>query len=576
MFKQIKRIRGVTGFRGKYIIYILLIHFVAIILSLVIPKLTALFIDYAIPEKSYSILIYITIGQLLAIAISCITQGINMFIGEKITLKLIRNGQVKIFSNILKMPLIKYNKYSTADLVHVVNNDIVRYISFMKDTVIAFIVNIITLVFVLMVIFISNWFVGLISIILTPLFAISFQINNKKLVKINKEIVDKNVVLSTIIYEKLDNKLYIESCAQNEYEINNFSNNLIDLQNKALYQTKLRIMPVIVSMVVSSGIMLLVYFVGSIFAINGALTAGSIVAISSWITMTGEPINSIAMTILNYQTTLRSIERSNEIIDMILPQDDNNKSCEHINNIISENVSFSYTNSGELALDNFSIFISQSDSVAIIGTNGAGKSTFTKLLLKLYDNYSGCIKINNTNISEFSIESVRKRISYVPQNVVIWRDTILNNILYTRKEEAVDYDLIYRLIKVVQLETVLDNKESLDNIIGENGFDLSGGERQKIALLRALYSNADVLILDEATSNIDVKTETQIYDEIKKIYPDIILIVITHRILSISNFNKIILLEHGKRICAGTHDELMQNTSYIELYKHASAEESNT
>lgn len=561
MWKNIMRIKNEVNFKNKYIMFYVFINLFSTLLSLTIPKLTALFIDTAIPQKNYYILVYIAIGQLIAIALTCFTQVFSMYYGEKIALLIIKRGKVQIFNKIMKMPLSEYSNYSSSDLISVLNNDVVKYVNFMKNTVIGFVCNIITLLVVLIAVFFTNWVVGLIAIVLVPFFAVSFQVNSKKLTKINKLVTDQNVEMGTKVYEKINNKMYIEASGKGQAEIDDYVSELDSVQQLALCETRIRVLPVVLSMIISSLIVFLVYLIGSIFAIEGNLTSGSIVAISSWITMTGSPVNSIALTILNYKTTLRSIERSNTIFEMKTKEGTNKKKINRIEGIVLENVTFAYGDEKK-AVENVNLSIKRGTHISIIGGNGSGKSTLIKLLLGLYDNYKGRILYNEFDLKDLDLEMLRSRIAYVPQNIILWRKSVLDNIIYLRNNEKTDYSLIFKLLKIVKLDKLFSNEASLDVVIGDSGVDFSGGERQKLALLRTLYARPDLLILDEATSNIDVISEEYFFSMLRKVLPDTIVISVTHRLTNLQKSDGIVLFNGGHMTFFNQLDQLKADPQY--------------
>lgn len=561
MWKNIRRIKNEINFKNKYIIFYVFINIFSTILSLLIPKLTALFIDTAIPQKNYYILVCIAIGQLVAIALTCLTQVFSMYFGEKIALLIVKNGKIQIFKKIMKMPLSLYSNYSSSDLISVLNNDIVKYVNFMKDTVVGFVCNIITFLVVLMAVFLTNWVIGIIAIILVPFFAVSFQVNSKKLTQISKLVTDRNVEMGTKEYEKINNKMYIEASGKGQAEINDYVNELESVQQLTLCETRIRVLPVVLSMIISSMIVFFVYLIGSIFAIEGNLTSGSIVAISSWITMTGSPVNSIALTILNYKTTLRSIERSNAIFEMEIKEDANKEKIKRIESVVLKNVTFAYSDEKK-AVDNVNLSINKGMHISIIGTNGSGKSTLIKLILGLYENYKGTILYNEYDLKDIDVEVLRSRIAYVPQNIILWRKSVLDNIIYLRNNEEINYSLIFELLKIVKLDTLFFNEESLNVIIGDSGVDFSGGERQKLALVRTLYAKPDLLILDEATSNIDVISEDYFLSALRDVLPETIVISITHRLTNLQKCDGVVLFNNGHMTFFDQLDELKADPQY--------------
>lgn len=379
---------------------------------------------------------------------------------------------------------------------------------------------------------------------LVPFFAVSFQVNSKKLTQINKLVTDRNVEMGTKVYEKINNKMYTEASGKRQEEIHDYVNELESVQQLTLRETKIRVLPVVLSMIISSMIVFFVYLIGSIFAIEGNLTSGSIVAISSWITMTGSPVNSIALTILNYKTILRSIERSNAIFEMEIQEDANKEKIQRIESVVLKNVTFAYSDEKN-AVDHVNLSINKGMHISIIGANGSGKSTLIKLMLGLYENYKGKILYNGYDLKDIDVEALRSRIAYVPQNITLWRKSVLDNIIYLRSNEEIDYSLIFELLKIVKLDTLFFNEESLNVVIGDSGVDFSGGERQKLALVRTLYAKPDLLILDEATSNIDVVSEDYFLSMLREVLPETIVISITHGLANLQKSDGIALFNNG-------------------------------
>lgn len=242
------------------------------------------------------------------------------------------------------------------------------------------------------------------------------------------------------------------------------------------------------------------------------------------------------------------------------------KKINNIEDIKLQDVSFSY-HGVRKAINNVSMSIKAGMHISIIGANGSGKSTLIKLLLGLYTDYEGNILYNGYSLKELDIDNLRSRISYVPQNIILWRKTVLDNIIYLRGTSEIDYSLIMELIKVVKLDVVFPTIESLDTIIGEAGVDFSGGERQKLALIRALYARPDLLILDEATSNMDIVSEEFFLSALKEILPKTTVIMITHKLTNLQKSDGIALFDCGEMIYYDRFDKLIDDSRFGEYCK---------
>ncbi|MBW3020506.1 ATP-binding cassette domain-containing protein, partial [Candidatus Woesearchaeota archaeon] len=236
------------------------------------------------------------------------------------------------------------------------------------------------------------------------------------------------------------------------------------------------------------------------------------------------------------------------------------------NYIKLNNIFFGFEN--KKVLNGVSLKIKKGDKIAIVGQTGCGKSTLSKLLLNLYVVNSGEILVNNTNLNDIKEKEIHKNISIVLQESEVFNSTIRDNITFGINNPQ----RLSRVVKIAQLNQLIKSlPDGLDTLIGEKGYKLSGGERQRIGIARALFKHSDILILDEATSSLDVRTEKKIVDELSKL--NITQIIIAHRLSTIMNSDKIVVMEKGKIIEEGTHKELMmRKEKYYELSKHSKGE----
>ena len=272
------------------------------------------------------------------------------------------------------------------------------------------------------------------------------------------------------------------------------------------------------------------------------------------------PIRRLANVNVQFQTGIAAASRVFNILDQkneIKDEINCTKIKEFNTNITFDNVCFKYDKEEENILKNINVKINKGEITAIVGSSGAGKSTFVDLIPRFYDVSSGTILIDNNNIKKINLNSFYKLIGIVTQQTFLFNDTIRNNIIYGNKETTKEE--VEKAIKVANIDELISKlPDGLDTIVGENGIKLSGGEKQRISIARAIIKNPEILILDEATASLDSESERKVHKAIDNIIKDRTVIIIAHRLSTIKNANKIIVIDNGELIEQGTHEELIQ------------------
>lgn len=315
--------------------------------------------------------------------------------------------------------------------------------------------------------------------------------------------------------------------------------------------------------------MIAIYY-GGLLTFEKKMTIGGIVAFIMYVTNLTWPFASLGWISSIIQRAAASQQRINEFLQRQPKiKNDTDLSCPLDNGIQFENVSFTYPNSTAVVLENVSFSVQKGETLAIIGSTGSGKSSICTLLARHFDPSSGQISIDNRALPAYSLTDYRRQIAVVPQDVFLFSDSIANNLKFGVEEAALSQtDLEIACKKAHVLHNIQDFQEGFETILGERGVNLSGGQKQRISIARALLRKPRLLILDDCLSAVDTETEEIILEELQKDAQERATIIVSHRISSIRNATKIIVLDHGKIIESGTHESLLaQKSAYYEMYQ---------
>lgn len=516
---------------------------------LVKPVLDKIFI-----EKNIHLLYLLPFAIVLAYFLkgvgSVLQQYYVSYIGEDI----VRQIRDKFLKHILSFDLNYFKKTHSGELVSRIINDINRIQGAVSHSLANLLRDILMAIFLLAVVIYQNPKLAFFALIILPFIVYPVSIISKKLKKLSKEAQKQTAKLNKQLSEIFKNIETIKAFNAKKYEIKKFEElNLKYLKiNLKTIRTQAILIPVLETLTAS--IAAVVIIVGGKEVIDGEMSVGAFFSFMTALFMMTDPIRRIANTYSRFQDAIAANERLKEIFNL---KPEINSGAEKLNSIEKiefKNVNLNYGD--KKALKNINYTATKPKIIGLVGDSGGGKSSFVAMIERFYDANEGEVLINDKNIKNYDIFSLRNKIAYIPQNVHIFNDTIAANIAYGRE---IDEERIIESLKQANLWDFVKNlKDGIYTVLNESGSNLSGGQRQRIAIARALYKNPDVLILDEATSALDNKSEKVIMDSILNLKNKLVFIV-AHRLNTIENADEILVFKHGEIVCKGKKEELLKN-----------------
>ena len=549
------------------------ITFIFIVLTSLTTAATAWLLDPAIKEifenKNKQMLYLIPIAIVFTFIIKAFSIYGTRIITIKVGIKIIKNIQT-----------LMAQKFLLSDISHITKKHSGKYLSnFTNDTTILFTVltgvvvtlfkETFTLIALLALMFYHDWQLSLLAMIMIPVAAISSKNIGKKMgkkVHVSLEASDKFMkFLSEIIKGSWLIKIY----QKEEDELKKISM-IIDERFKAIRkveQTRLGAGP-IMEIISAIAIAIVVFFAGY-RSMQGAITLGEFVSFLAALMLAYQPVRALAGINVGIQEGITAAKRIYEIIDQKneIYNDENAPSLKLKNATLEfKNISFTYPD-GTHALKNLSAKIEGGKKVGLVGISGSGKTTFLNLIPRFFNLKHGTILIDDQNINNINLNSLRKEISIVSQDVILFDDTIRSNILYGNAS-ASDDEIINACKFAAAQEFIEKLPKKYETIIGENGIKLSGGQKQRLSIARAILKDSPIILLDEATSSLDSESEAVIQKAIENLTKNKTTIIIAHRLSTIMNCDKILVFDSGQIVAEGSHEFLVNNSLiYKNLYE---------
>lgn len=598
--KLLKRVLDYAIPYRSHIIGMLILILLTAALNLISPLILRELIDRTLPEKDLNKLILLALALLMVPIVSgglrIIQRRLNASVGEGVIFDL----RVALYDRLQRMSLHFFKHTRLGELISRLNNDVIGAQNAISNTIVNLVTNIVQTIAILIVLFTLEWRLTLVSIIIMPIFLVVTKRLANVLREIAHQAMDLNARMNAMMNETLNigGAILVKLFGRQKTEVNRFEQRAGQVRDIGIRRAVIGVSFFVIIGLVSAIGTALVYGLGGYLVIKDALTIGTIVAFGAYLTNLYSSLEGLANTPVEFATSMVSFERVFEVID--LPDDIPVKSgAIQLDNIkgdlLFENVFFKYDDdSGGLsnvrrygrvdqvgavlseqdreeqknddenqsqartiALENISFQAKPGQLIALVGPSGAGKTTLTYLIPRLYDPNEGRVLIDGHDLRDVTLDSLSDQIGMVTQETYLFHDTIRTNLRYARLDaNQKDLEKAARTANIHDFITGLPN--GYDTIVGERGYRLSGGEKQRIALARVILKDPRILVLDEATSHLDSESEALIQEALKRVMAGRTSIVIAHRLSTILAADLILVIDRGQIVESGTHSELLQ------------------
>ncbi|MDB4119172.1 ABC transporter ATP-binding protein/permease [Candidatus Pelagibacter sp.] len=560
------------NYTSKFISKIILAAFFSVIVA-ASTSATAWLLDPAIEKifinKDQTLIILIP----LAIIIAFSAKGISLYYAKLIMINVSEEVKKMLQTDMLKSFIkadteIIENKHS-GKYISNLNFDVMQITKLLSEAYLSIFKDGLTLVGLLCVMFFQNWKLSLIAIIMIPLATITAKILGKRMGKVTTQAQEKSGDLNRYLIDLFKNHKIIKIFQRENFEKSRSEKFVNDLKEKsakiaAVYIRSAPIMEILTGIMIAA----LIFYSGKLI-ISGELAINNFFSFLAAMMLAYQPVKTLTKVNVAISQGFSAAERILPIIDIeneINLNEQGEKLTIKEGNIVLDNINFFYKSNPEnKVLQNISVKFTGGKMTALVGQSGSGKSTLLNMIPRIYLPTSGNIYFDNQDISKVNLMSLRNQISIVDQNTTLFDDTVFNNIKYARPDA--NKEDILEAAKLSMCDEFINNLENgFETMIGENGVKLSGGEKQRLSIARAFLKNSRIILLDEATSSLDSDTEEKIQKALDKLTINKTTIVIAHRLSTILNSDNIYVVDNGKIIDSGKHDELLDKSKIYKNY----------
>ena len=527
--------------------------------NLFVPWILRDIIDEVLTSKNMSMLNTIASGIVVVFFLRGIFFFGQTYLMSYIGQKVIIDIREAVYCQMQKLSLSYYEKRQTGKLMSYITNDVAAVQGALVESMIELFTEGMTLIGSLSAMFYLHWQLTLLTLVTAPLVGQTMNIFGKKLRKSSTLIQERAADITSVLQESISSVRVIKSFAREDYEIERFkrenqNNFRAQMKNSQIMAT----LTPIIEFLAAIGTTMIIWY-GGREVINNHLTAGSLIAFLVYAVNLSNPIKRLSRVYGNIQKALAAAQRVFEVLDTQPEIEDmpGAKVLAQIEGSVAfNNLTFEYK-PGEPALHQVDLAVKPGQVVAIVGPSGAGKTTIANLIPRFYDPVDGNITIDGIDIKTVTLQSLREQIGIVPQETVLFNGSVYSNILYGRLDATPEE--VTNAAKAANAHNfIAEMAQGYDTQIGERGSKLSGGQRQRIAIARAILKNPRILILDEATSALDTESEKLVQEALDKLMIGRTSFVIAHRLSTVKRADLIVVMQRGKIVEQGTHDQLLK------------------
>ena len=554
------------------------------------PLILRAIIDTGIPHHDNALVLGLAgLAAVVALAdagLSLYERRASAIVGEG----LIYDMRSQVFRHIQRMPLAFFTRTQTGALVSRLNNDVIGAQQAFTDLLSNVVGNFVTVVIVLIVMFVLSWQITLVALVLVPLFLIPARVVGRKLGAMTRESYSLNAEMNMTMNERFNvsGAMLVKLFGRPQSEAESFDHRAARVRdigiNQALYARLFMVALTLTAALATA----FAYGFGGIAAINGTLKVGTVVALTAYLARLYQPLTQLSNVNLDVMTTLVSFERVFEVLDLVpmLQEAPDAREIPRVPATVEfDHVRFSYPNAEEVSLASLeavavleaasstevlrdvSFRIEPGQMVALVGPSGAGKTTISSLVPRLYDVTGGAVRINGVDVRQATLASVQDVVGVVTQDPHLFHDSLRANLLYA-KPDATDDEIVDALDRAHILPLIQSLPNGLDTLVGERGYRLSGGEKQRVALARLLLKAPQVVVLDEATAHLDSESEAAVQAALATTLAGRTSLVIAHRLSTVREADQLLVIDDGRIVQHGTHAELLAAGGlYADLYR---------